>query len=451
VLRATLALALALALALPVAAAQSAIPGREDSATDGVPFEKDAPAVLAALQEVRADVSGQRIHDCVANATSEGASQYRLMGTPTQAMFVEKHKDEFAKLGLLTALQRFDDGSAGVGPASLPTKGGTNILGVLPGKNASRWVVMGGHYDTQLLTLGGGALDNASGFCTVSELARAFKAYADAHGPLDASVVFAWYDGEEWGLYGSVALAKDPSVAKKLLGLAPDAPVDILVAQSYDMPGLNYPALNTWVQYGDEATNLSKYAVLNLRTAPTHADQDWACFSYGCYQKLKERDDFARILDRNVRYQQLQREVAYDLLQLPRQYVWVYDDGYGRSDHVPFIADGTAGGRIQGSHDQEYPHYHQPTDTLPALYQEAGSKENLIAGYTTEAQAGGLAAFYVALTGDVGHYLPQGKAGALAAAATRAGDAAAKGVPVLTVMGVVLGAAIVALATRRRA
>lgn len=398
-------------LLIPGAFAQ--IPGQADSATDGIPFASDAPAILAALQAVNATISGQRIHDCVADATSPGiATSYRLMGTPTHDAFVEAHKDVFARLGLPSALQRFSKGGANVGPAASPVQGGTNIVGVLPGLDATKWIVMGGHYDTRELTIGGGALDNASGFCTVAELARAIKAFVDAHGPLDASIVFVWYDGEEWGLHGAVAFAEDHSVAKELLHLKKDAPVDILVSQSYDMPGLNYPAKNNWVQYGD-ATKTDKYAVLNLRTAPIHAEQDWACWSYGCYEKLKTRDDLARILDRNTRYQYLVREVSYDLLGLPREYVWVYDDHYGRSDHVPLIAQGSAGNRIQGSHDEEYPHYHQPTDTLEALYVEAGSKEALIAGYDVEARAGGLVAFYTALTGDVGHYAPEGGPGGL--------------------------------------
>jgi hypothetical protein len=261
---------------------------------------------------------------------------------------------------------------------------------------------MGGHYDTRELTLGGGALDNTSGICTVKEIARAMKADTDANGPYEASVVFHWYDGEEWGLYGAVAFAEDDSVARELLGIGADA-VDVLVSQSYDMPGLNYPAMNTWVEYGDPATT-DELAVLNLRTAPIHAENEWTCWSYGCYEELKERADFDVILRRNTNYQFLTREVAYDLMGFPPEFVWVYDDHYGRSDHIPLIALGAAGGRIQGSHDEEYPHYHQPTDTLEGLYLLAGGQELLIAGYDTQATVGGTVAQYVAMTGHHGHY-----------------------------------------------
>ena len=145
--------------------------------------------------------------------------------------------------------------------------------------------------------------------------------------------------------------------------------------------------------------------MLNLRTAPIHVEQEWTCWSYGCYEDLKAREDFAAVRRQNANFQFLMREVAYDVLGLPPQYVWVYDDHYGRSDHIPLIAMGAAGNRIQGSHDSEYPHYHQPTDSLPGLYAlTGGTPDGIVAGFQTEAQAGGLTAFYVAKTGHFGAY-----------------------------------------------
>jgi MYXO-CTERM domain-containing protein len=372
--------------------------------TDGVPLDLDGPATLAALLAVRDDLSGQRIHDCIADITMDVPNSYRVMGTPTQEMFLEKYGSVFSDLGLPSARHEFTEGGPGLINPPEALQGGVNLLGVLPGKDLTKWIVLGGHYDTREFTLGGGALDNASGICTVAELARAFKAYVDANGPLEASVVFAWYDGEEWGLYGAVAFSKDTSVAAELLGLEPSVVPTILVSQSYDMPGINYPAKNTWIQYGDP-TVLDEYAVLNLRTAPIHAENEWTCWSYGCYEELKERPDFEQVRRNNANWQFLLREVAYDVLELPPEYVWVYDDHYGRSDHIPLIALGAAGNRIQGSHDNEYPHYHQPTDSLPGIYAiTGGTPDGFIAGLETEVEAGGLPAFYAALTGNLGRY-----------------------------------------------
>ena len=388
-------------LFLPMASAQ--FPGAEDAITDGVPFELDDEATLARLEAFADDVSGVRIHDCVEQITTDVPFSYRLMGSPTQSAFVSRYENVFADLGLPSALQPFDEGGAGIGVNT--GAGGTNIVGVLPGKDPTKWVVMGGHYDTREATIG--ALDNTSGICTVLELARAMKADTDAHGPYEASVVFNWYDGEEWGLYGAIAFAEDHSVAKELLGLDADTPVDILASQSYDMPGINYPALNVWPRYPegeDPSVNLEKQAVLNLRTAPIHAENEWTCWSYGCYEDLKQRADFEQVLINNTNYQFLVREVAYDLMQTPPDLVWVYDDHYGRSDHIPLIARGASGMRIQGSHDQEYPCYHQPCDTLPWLYLQVGGEDLLKAAYDIEGSIGGTVSHYMAMFGDRGRY-----------------------------------------------
>lgn len=390
----------ALILLLPAAGAQ--VPGIEDALTDGRALEFDDERTRDRVRGVAEAITGEGVHDCVADVTGDPATAYRMMGTPTQDSFVEKHRDVFSDLGLASDLHHFQNGSAafGVGGQAFG-EGGTNLLGVLPGRSLDRWVVLGGHYDTREGTIG--ALDNASGICTVLEVARAMKADVDENGPYDASVVFAWYDGEEWGLFGAVAFAEDPSVAKRLLGLDEDAPVDVLVSQSYDMPGINYPARNVWLQYG-EPVDAEAYAVLNLRTAPIHAEDEWRCWSYGCYEDLKARADFESRLHNFTNHQFLVREVAYDLLRFPPEYVWVYDDHYGRSDHIPLIARGAAGMRIQGSHDEQYPCYHQPCDTLPWLYVQTGSQAELLRAYDAEASIGGTVAAYAALRGDHGPY-----------------------------------------------
>ena len=399
-------------LAAPLASAQSsgdiyAMPDEvlEWAVTDGVPLELDDAGTLAAVRDVQERLSGQRVHDCIAQITQDIPNSYRVMGTPTQEMFLDEYGSVFSDLGLPSARHHFTEGGPGLVPLGVEQlEGGVNLLGVLPGKDLTKWIVLGGHYDTREFTFGGGALDNAAGICSVAELARAFKGHVDDNGPLEASVVFAWYDGEEWGLYGAVAFSKDTSVAAELLGLEPKATPDILVSQSYDMPGINYPAKNTWVNYGDP-TVTDEYAVLNLRTAPIHTENEWACWSYGCYEDLKEHPEFQQIRRDNANWQFLMRELAYDVLALPPQYVWIYDDHYGRSDHIPLIALGSAGNRVQGSHDNEYPHYHQPTDSLPGIYAiTGGTPDGFIAGLETEIEAGGLPAFYAARTGALGAY-----------------------------------------------
>lgn len=457
-LLASLALLASALLALPAASAQSSdiysMPPEvmEWAITDGTPLELDDPATLAAVHDVQERLSGQRVHDCIAEITMDVPNSYRVMGTPTQDMFLDEYGDVFSDLGLPSARHVFTEGGPGLVPLPVEQlQGGVNIIGVLPGLDLTKWIVLGGHYDTREFTLGGGALDNAAGICSVAELARAFKEHTDAHGPLGASVVFVWYDGEEWGLYGAVAFSKDTSVAKELLGIEQSVEPDILVSQSYDMPGINYPAKNTWVDYGVRE-DLDEYAVLNLRTAPIHADVEWRDWSYGSYEALKERDDFPAIQRQNANFQFLMREVAYDVLALPPEHVWIYDDHYGRSDHIPLIGLGAAGNRIQGSHDKEYPHYHQPTDSLPGIYAiTGGTPDGFIAGLETQVEAGGLSAFYVAKTASLGQYgdkLFFGEAASPGAGSTADGDGQES--PGLEPMATLAAVAALAIALRRQ-
>ncbi len=77
----------------------------------------------------------------------------------------------------------------------------TNTIAVLRGSTwPDRWVMAGGHRDAW----GPGAADNVSGVSTILEAGRAIGAAASAgYGPR-RTIVLATWDGEEWGLLGSV-------------------------------------------------------------------------------------------------------------------------------------------------------------------------------------------------------------------------------------------------------
>ena len=95
-----------------------------------------------------------------------------------------------------------------------------NVLAWLPGRDTSRVIVMGGHYDSCVCSrtdLGAmarfeatqdapGADDDGSGTSAVVELARVFSERFPRG--LEASIIFAAYSGEEQGLYGSTHLAQ---------------------------------------------------------------------------------------------------------------------------------------------------------------------------------------------------------------------------------------------------
>lgn len=89
-----------------------------------------------------------------------------------------------------------------------------NVLAWLRGRDTSRVIVIGGHYDSCVCNVdrfdftsdAPGADDDGSGTSAVVELARVFsQRYPKG---LDATIIFALYSGEELGLFGSTHLAQ---------------------------------------------------------------------------------------------------------------------------------------------------------------------------------------------------------------------------------------------------
>lgn len=95
-----------------------------------------------------------------------------------------------------------------------PTVNVVNVLAWLPGRDTSRVIVIGGHYDSCVCNTdrfdatsdAPGADDDGSGTSAVVELARVFSNRYPRG--LEATVIFALYAGEEQGLLGSTHLAK---------------------------------------------------------------------------------------------------------------------------------------------------------------------------------------------------------------------------------------------------
>ncbi len=79
-----------------------------------------------------------------------------------------------------------------------------DIVGRLRGKNPERWVVLGTHHDAW--TFGG--MDPGSGTSAVFETARALGALHKKGWVPDRSIVFAFWDAEEFGLVGSTEYAE---------------------------------------------------------------------------------------------------------------------------------------------------------------------------------------------------------------------------------------------------
>ena len=83
----------------------------------------------------------------------------------------------------------------------------SNVLAVLPGKKTDEMVVVGAHLDHEGVykdiegdKIYNGADDNASGVATVLQIMKAFVASGATP---ERTIVFAFWDGEEFGLLGS--------------------------------------------------------------------------------------------------------------------------------------------------------------------------------------------------------------------------------------------------------
>ena len=95
-----------------------------------------------------------------------------------------------------------------------PSVNVVNVLAWLPGRDTSRVVVIGGHYDSCVCNVdrwdvtsdAPGADDDGSGTSAIIEIARVLS----RHFPkgFDATLIFALYAGEEQGLLGSTHLAQ---------------------------------------------------------------------------------------------------------------------------------------------------------------------------------------------------------------------------------------------------
>ena len=99
-----------------------------------------------------------------------------------------------------------------------------NVIGVVPGRNPKRTVVVGAHYDTKDIPNFVGAVDGASGTAVVTQLARTIK-------PRQArpTLVFILFDGEEapagrpdsqferYGLRGSKVAARTYRNAESMI------------------------------------------------------------------------------------------------------------------------------------------------------------------------------------------------------------------------------------------
>ena len=185
----------------------------------------------------------------------------------------------------------------------------SNVLAVLPGKKTDEFVVVGAHLDHEGVynDLAGdkiynGADDNASGVAAVLQIMKAFVA---SGAQPERTVVFAFWDGEEFGLLGSQYFTDHFSEMSKVKGYL-----------NFDMVGgNNKPEDPTYMVY--------------FYTDTHPAFGDWL------------KDDINR----------------YSLKLNPSYRPW--DNPVGGSDQSSFHLKGVP---IIWYHTDAQPHYNQPSD-----------------------------------------------------------------------------------------
>ena len=208
------------AVAHPLAAQRANNPGGVPDATMGLARD---PALAAAI----ADISAARIRETDSTLVSFGTrhtmsdtvSNVRGIGAARRYLFAKLTGYSKACGGCLRV--EYDPEVMEMrGHPDHPAVNVVNVLAWLPGRDTTRVLVMGGHYDSCICArtdLGPlarfeatqdapGADDDGSGTSAVVELARVFSKRFPRG--LATSVIFVAYSGEEEGLYGSTHLAQ---------------------------------------------------------------------------------------------------------------------------------------------------------------------------------------------------------------------------------------------------
>ncbi|MBL8998375.1 MAG: M28 family peptidase [Gemmatimonadetes bacterium] len=214
--RALAALTFALVTALAIAPAAAPAPTLGAQAPSTLGLQKDAR-----IAEAFADVSPARLRaldsTLVAFGTrhtmSDTLSPTRGIGAARRWIHAQLAQYAADCGGCLRV--EYDTGSAVITRRrERPTQHLVNVVAWLPGRDTSRVVVIGGHYDSCICSIDNmdatsdapGADDDGSGTVAVMELARVVSKRFPRG--FDATVAFVLYTGEELGLLGSTQFAE---------------------------------------------------------------------------------------------------------------------------------------------------------------------------------------------------------------------------------------------------
>jgi glutaminyl-peptide cyclotransferase len=196
-----------------------------------------------------------------------------------------------------------------------------NVVGIVPGRNPSRTVVVGAHYDTKDLPGFVGANDGAGGTALVVELARTIQPRQ-----LRPSVIFILFDGEEspddgldflsTGLRGSRVAAPGYRKAEAMILL------DFVADRDLSLPREGFSNKALWQRLRAAARRVGTAAVFPPETQPPVLDDhhpfrllgvpsiDLIDFDYPCWHRTC--DNLSHVSKRSL---DAVGETVYELLR----------------------------------------------------------------------------------------------------------------------------------------
>lgn len=301
--------------------------------------------------EYQSEPSPENIYDEI-----ENLPWYRYLDSPGHRQAEQYISSKFLGFGLEVTKQEY----MGQRPDSqVPC---VNILGYLEGESSNQWLVIGGHYDTNLLATQG-AYDNGVGVATVIELARLFTQVESARPKV--SILFAAWDAEEGGGAGSNYFVENLEEG-----------IDIVAYINLDMFGINYPARNSFDYL---PTSNEEYFRLYMYTSPV---EDFSAYD-------NEYSD--ETLENFTAFRSYVEEIAYEEWQYPSEWVTALDDTEANSDQKFFIREGLPSVWFRGMHENaweegdtnEQTFKHSPIDTLVTMEAYVGGKDNLLEAFET--------------------------------------------------------------------
>jgi len=201
------AFSLAAAFAIAGCGAIGQLPGANRTAGSLKAFDDPAPPV-------EIDARAAHAHAAYLSLPELKGRDSASEGDHEATRYAEEH---FKRLGFVTGRQPFTHWSF-KGKAD-------NLIAVVPGKSADRFVVVGAHKDHIGTTWSGtvvpGANDDAGGCAGVMEIGAALKRRIDRGEVPDATVLLMLFSGEEKGLVGSTFYTKNAVVPQADGTLAP--------------------------------------------------------------------------------------------------------------------------------------------------------------------------------------------------------------------------------------